>query len=120
MTWKKVTGDFFKFADAGDKLEGIWQGVREGRYGDNGAVMTDDGERLFGITKVLEDLKRFPVGTRVRIVYTGEGESRDGTRFKRFEISVDVDDEATDASILDPALKGGDPAGVTEEEDVPF
>ncbi len=78
MTWTKINtnGSFFKFESPGDQLEGSWSGITQGQFGPVGTIRTDDGEKLFTVNKALEDLDRIEKGKKIKILYTGWGESK--------------------------------------------
>jgi hypothetical protein len=101
--WKQLSGgSFFKFAEEGDTLEGIWQGTQAGKFGENGIVEMNGERKQFTLNAALKDLIRVPPGTEVRITYTGKQMSKSGNEFKAFEILVE------------------DNVQVDDDEDVPF
>ena len=96
MAYKKFnTGNFFKFTDPGDTLEGRWKGMTEGRYGMLGQLLTDDGKVAFPINKALEDLSVLEDGTLIKIVYTGADKLDNGQTFKKFDLFVDDEKDET-------------------------
>lgn len=100
MGYKKVDvgayGEFFKFEDEGDTLEGVWRGASEGKYGMVGCVANDDGRWLFSLTAALRGLEEFKSGERVKIVLTGRMPMKGGKApMKTFDVFVDDDGPTT-------------------------
>ena len=122
--WRKEsTGDlnFFKFDTPGQELVGKWRGLKEGKYGDNGVLVTkDDGAQCFSLSSALEDLKLKEIGTTIKLVYLGKENLKGGKTFKQFDIFTwdtkkeDGDDAVSDhdAPVKEPFEAGKD--------DVPF
>ena len=120
MGYKKFSGGkFFKFDEEGKTLEGKWGGARPGKpfKGQptmNGSIIDEEGERhVFGLTAALADMEYIPVGTQVRVVFTGWDKTQDGTRYKGFDIDVDED-----MVMIQPAQKEVEKK--IEEDQVPF
>jgi hypothetical protein len=117
MKWTKINnnGDYFKFTDPGDKLEGRWRGPKEGKYGTLGIFDTVDGEKLFTLYAVLQDLVHFEKGQHLRLVYTGLGETKSGQEYKQFDIFIgEPDDDGA------PAAQSSSGAYQATPQDVPF
>lgn len=111
--WHPVgsSGDFLKWTEKGQTLEGIWQGSRPGRFGDLGVLVLPDGKKVsFPLHTVLADrFKRIREGAEVHITYLGKATNKKGTDYKDFEIGVaNLDD------IIPEAAEG------EEEGKVPF
>ena len=80
---------FWSSKEEGDEIVGTYNGTTRGGKFDNvlARLVDDDGvECLVGVTRSLEDVKRLPIGTRCRIKFLGWGESKTGTKFKKFQI----------------------------------
>jgi len=134
MGWKKNNGGdlaFFKFEHPGDQIVGTWQGTREGKFGDNGLVLTKEKEQMaFSLTAALRDLKHVDPGTGVKIVYLGFQTSKAGNSFKSFNVftwdPAKKDDDAVDefgsaepGSPIDEPPIARDPFQSAEDE-IPF
>ena len=92
--WRNLGGgEFYRFTEVGQCLEGIWRGTEPatGRYpGENGVVELPDGSIVkFRLSTTLKDLTRVPIGTDVRITYRGMGRSKAGNQFHAFTVQVD-------------------------------
>jgi len=94
--WRQIgPGQFHKWEVLGTKLEGAWQGTHEGRFGPLGTLETVAGLVTFPLhAALLARLSGVPVGTEVRIRYTGPQTSRAGRLFKGFEVFVAGTDDA--------------------------
>jgi hypothetical protein len=81
-------GTFFKWDTPGQSLEGLWQGQREGKFGQLGTISTASGNVTFPLHTALEMLlDGMPDGTLVRIVFTGKQmNARSGREFKAFDV----------------------------------
>jgi hypothetical protein len=115
MAYRKLesAGDFFKFTEPGDTLEGQWRGIKEGKYGKNGVVFVDGKPRIFSLNAMLTDLEFVDVGTQVKIVLVGEQPSKGGMHpMKVFEIYVE-DSKNPDLAPENVPFKATD-------DDVPF
>src|SRR5438046_9442030 len=96
-TWKRwrqiEPGQFHKWEDPGDDLEGRWHGPHDGRYGPLGTVETHSGLVTFPLHAALLDrLKRVREGADVLIRYTGKQTSKAGRVFKAFQVFVAGED----------------------------
>ena len=90
-------GEFYKFTEVGQTLEGTWQGTRAGKFGENGTVDTPTGIHIFSLNAALKDLIGVPKGTGVKIVYMGKETAKNGNEFKAYKVFVEEDEngEAT-------------------------
>ena len=109
--WHPVgsSGNFMKWTEKGQFVEGLWEGTTAGRYGDLGIVKQADGTKVtFPLHTVLADrLKRIREGAEIHIEYLGKDKTQKGVEFKNFEVKV------------------GDPADIISEaaekdDDTPF
>ena len=90
MGWTEIGGDYrFHNFDEKAELTGTWNGTRPGKYGKLGIVESDGETVAFSLTKVLEDLEHVPVGTAIKIVYTGWAEGQKGGKYKSFKMYTD-------------------------------
>ncbi len=82
-------GNFQKWDEVGQEIEGIWRGVSAGKFGEVGTLETEAGLVQFSLTAVLKDrLGKVRVGGQVCIEYTGEARSKAGTKFKTFDVGL--------------------------------
>lgn len=96
--WRQLGGgSFYKFEDVGQVLEGIWQGTRVGKFGDNGVVEVQGDTKMFSLNAALKDLMRVKPGCEVRIEYMGKQMSKGGNEFKAYTVQV-----AEDAEVAEP------------------
>lgn len=103
--WRQLGGGtFYKFAEVGQVLEGIWRGTQTGKFGENGVVEVDGESKIFSLNAALKDLPRVKPGAEVRIEYLGKAMSKGGAEFKAYKVEV-----AEDAEVADP-----------DSPDVPF
>ena len=88
--WRRVgQGQFQKWEASGQELEGLWQGIHEGRFGPLGTVDTADGRFTFPLPVALrERLGQVRPGLLVLVRYTGLQTSNAGRTFKGFEVFV--------------------------------
>lgn len=109
--WHPVgsSGNFKKWTEKGQSVEGIWEGTTIGKYGDLGIVKQPDGMKVtFPLHTVLADrLKRIREGAEVHIEYIGKETNKKGVEFKNFEVMVGNTED-----IIPEAAEG--------EEGVPF
>lgn len=84
------SGDFVKWTEKGQTLEGVWQGSRPGRFGDLGVLLLANGKKVsFPLHTVLTDrFKRIREGAEVHIEYLGKATNKKGTEYKDFDIGV--------------------------------
>jgi hypothetical protein len=88
--WRKVgQGQFHKWETPGEELEGIWQGIHDGRFGPLGTLETAAGLVTVALPAALLDrVQRVRAGAEVLIRYTGLQTSKAGRLFKGFELFV--------------------------------
>ena len=90
--WHPVgsSGNFMKWTEKGQFVEGLWEGTTAGRYGDLGIVKQADGIKVtFPLHTVLADrLKRIREGAEIHIEYLGKDKNKKGVEFKNFEVMV--------------------------------
>ena len=88
--WRQVgQGQFQKWETPGLELEGTWQGIHEGRFGQLGTLETADGRFTFPLPVALRDrLAQVRSGTLVLVRYTGLQTSNAGRTFKGFQVFV--------------------------------
>src|SRR5882762_9305349 len=103
--WRQIgQGQFHKWEEPGDELQGRWQGTHDGRYGPLGTVETTPrGLITFPLhAALLERLKRVREGSEVLIRYTGKQTSKAGRVFKAFEVFVAGDDAMVELAASRP------------------
>jgi hypothetical protein len=88
--WRQLgQGQFHKWETAGQELEGIWQGIHDGRFGPLGTLEAADGRLTFPLPAALRDrLMQVKLGALVLVRYTGLQTSTAGRTFKGFEVFV--------------------------------
>jgi len=98
--WRQVgQGQFHKWAQPGDEVEGTWRGAHDGRYGPLGTLETAEGLVTFPLHAALLDrLKLVREGAEVLIRYTGMQTSRAGRLFKAFDVFVAGEGWAADGT----------------------
>ena len=104
--WHPVgsSGNFKKWTEKGQTVEGFWEGTTPGKFGDLGIIKQADGTKVtFPLHTVLADrLKRVREGAEIHIEYLGKEESKAGRTFKNFDVSVgspdDIIPEAAEAA----------------------
>lgn len=85
-------GKWFKFENRGETLDGVYQGTftSNGKFGaKTGAKIlhATEGEVFINLTSDLVDkMTPLPVGTTVRIRYTGKESTKSGGQVKKFEV----------------------------------
>ncbi len=95
--WRQLGGgQFFKFSEPGQTLEGVWRGTQPGKFGENGAVEVDGVLQLFSLNAALKDLIRVAPGSEVRIEYKGKQMAKNGNEFKAFQVFVEEDGTVLD------------------------
>ena len=94
-------GGFFKWAEPGEAIEGLWEGTQAGRFGDNGVVtqakhihadgtLEDRGRLVFPIhTALVDKVARLRDGAGVHILYRGMVKGKSGNEYKDFEVWSD-------------------------------
>ncbi len=104
--WRSVrrNGTFVKWLEVGQTLEGVYSGKIEGKYGEIGKILTEQGEVLFPVRTVLAlDLASVKANEFIRITYLGEKWNEKSKRtYKDFDVQTLVED------------------GKAEDDDVPF
>ena len=108
--WVKVGGgDFFKWTEQGQVIEGIWRGQKDGKFGSLGIVDTFEGKRInFPLhTVLLNRVDSLRVGAEIRIVYLGKETGKSGTQYKAFDLFV-----SDEKDLVDPVAE--------KEEESPF
>lgn len=109
----RVGGNFFKFTEVGDTLEGRWYGVAEGKFGKNGIMRVGDKDQLFSLNAMLSDLELMDIGCMIKIVLVGTRPSKNGMHpMKVFDIYVQ-DSKNPDLAPENVPFKATD-------DDVPF
>jgi hypothetical protein len=105
--WVQVgQGQFQKWTDKGQALEGVWRGQRDGQYGPLGMIDAAEGRVSFPLhTVLLNRMESVREGAEVKIIYLGTAQNKKGQAFKNFDVYV--------ASVED--LQDDEPA-----EDGPF
>ncbi|MBI3937158.1 MAG: hypothetical protein HY323_09290 [Betaproteobacteria bacterium] len=101
--WHPVgsSGNFMKWIEKGQKVEGAWEGSTPGKFGDLGIVKQPDGMKVtFPLHTVLADrLRRVREGAEILIEYLGKETSKGGRTFKNFEVMVgNLDDLISEAA----------------------
>lgn len=104
--WHPVgsSGNFKKWTEKGQSVEGVWEGTALGKFGDLGIVKQPDGTKVtFPLHTVLADrLKRIREGAEIHIEYLGKEKNQKGVEFKNFEVMVgninDIIPEAAESS----------------------
>lgn len=85
-------GEFYKFSEQGQALEGIWRGTQTGKFGENGVIETPDGQRhMFSLNTALKDLVGVQPGVGVKVVYLGKQTAKNGNEFKAYQVFVEED-----------------------------
>jgi hypothetical protein len=88
--WVQVgQGQFVKWTEKGQELEGAWRGQKDGQYGPLGLLDTAEGRVSFPLhTALLSRIHGIRDGAEIRIIYTGKQMTRAGREFKAFEVFV--------------------------------
>jgi|FLYL01.1.fsa_nt_gi hypothetical protein len=108
--WVQVgQGQFMKWSEKGQEIEGVWRGQKDGQYGPLGIVDTPDGRVSFPLhTALLQRVEAVKIGAEIRIVYRGKEKTKDGRKeFKAFDVFV-----ASTEDIVEPAA--------APDDEVPF
>ena len=97
MAWERVaTNDrsdaFQKWTQKGQTVEGVYRGLRDGKYGPNVQVKTKDrGLVSCNSTRLLIDkLNGLNPGDLVKIEYLGKVMGKSGREFMNFDVFMDV------------------------------
>ena len=98
--WRQIgQGQFHKWETPGEKFEGTWRGMHDGRFGPLGTLETPEGLVTFPLhAALLERLKLVREGAEVLIRYTGMQTSKAGRVFKAFEVFVPGEDALKDTA----------------------
>src|SRR5262249_14477072 len=85
--WRRISqGQFPRWERPGDAFQGVWRGIRDGRFGLLGIVDTEVGPVAFPLPAALRvRLVQVDPGTLVLVRYTGLQTSTSGPVFKAFE-----------------------------------
>jgi len=88
--WRRVSqGRFHRWETPGDAFQGVWRGIRDGRFGLLGALETEVGPVAFPLPAALRvRLGQVLPGNLVLIRYTGLQTSQSGHVFKAFDVFV--------------------------------
>jgi hypothetical protein len=83
-------GDWTEWNRPGMEVVGVFKGLETFRNGFKGTVQTDDGPVIFSTPALLKNLlDGIEIGTKVAIVYTGEGRNTGkGNALKEFRVFV--------------------------------
>lgn len=115
--WQTVSGQggtFVKFAEVGQVVEGVLNGVRTGEYGALYDLLQKDGSLLtLGSSYVFDKDLPGLVGKIVRITYNGKKATKSGKTVKDFTIQMSKADPDSYAEA--PAAQGED-----EDDSLPF
>jgi hypothetical protein len=92
--WKSTTGDVFRFEAEGDSIEGTLAATRDGNYfrpaGGKSQVYdikTKDGiKSVFGSMVLERQMQSVKVGDKVKIVYKGTVQTKQGRQAKNYEV----------------------------------
>lgn len=113
--WQQVgQGEFMKWTEEGQTVEGVWRGQRDGQYGPIGMVDTDHGKVSFPLhTALLDRVTDIPEGKEVQIIYLGMKATKSGNKtYKAFNVGIAVE-EAHPTTVDRGAPVAGD-------DEVPF
>jgi len=88
--WRRVSqGQFHRWETPGDAFQGIWRGIRDGRFGLLGVLDTEVGPVAFPMPAALRvRLVQVHPGNLVLVRYTGLQTSTSGRIFKAFDVFV--------------------------------
>jgi hypothetical protein len=117
--WVQVGGgDFLKWAEKGQTVEGTWRGSKDGQYGPLGMVDTADGRVNFPLhTALLQRTSLLEEGMIIKIVYNGKKMSKNQREFKDFDLYIDGGEPAAEEIAGSPTSPRPEPK---EGDDVPF
>ena len=96
--WRRVSqGQFHRWETPGGAFQGIWRGIRDGRFGLLGILDTEVGPVAFPLPVALRvRLVQVHPGTVVLVRYTGLQTSTGGRIFKAFDVFVAGEDALLD------------------------
>lgn len=91
--WHQVgggSGDFIKWEQEGQTIEGHWRGQHDGKFGPLGTVTLPDGKSVrFPLhTALLDRVRRIREGAEILIRYGGKQKGKKGQEYKSFEVFV--------------------------------
>jgi len=88
--WRRVSqGQFHRWEIPGHAFQGVWRGIRDGRFGLLGTLETEVGPVAFPLPAALRvRLVQVQPGTLVLVRYTGLQTSTGGRIFKAFDVFV--------------------------------
>ena len=88
--WRRVSqGQFHRWETPGHAFQGVWRGIRDGRFGLLGTLETEVGPVAFPLPAALRvRLVQVQPGTLVLLRYTGLQTSASGRIFKSFDVFV--------------------------------
>src|SRR5262249_36196121 len=88
--WRRVSqGQFHRWETPGDAFQGVWRGIRDGRFGLLGVLDTEVGPVAFPLPAALRvRLVQVEPGNLVLVRYTGLQTSASGRVFKAFDVFV--------------------------------
>jgi len=88
--WRRVSqGRFHRWETPGEVFQGVWCGIREGRFGLLGVLDTEVGFLAFPLPAALRvRLLQVQPGTLVLVRYTGLQTTTGGRIFKAFDVFV--------------------------------
>ena len=93
--WRQIgQGEFQKWTEPGQTLEGIWEGQHDGQFGPLGIISQPNGSRItFPIhTALVDKLAEIKEGAEIKIIYTGKRTSKTGREFKGFDVFAEDTD----------------------------
>lgn len=91
-------GEFFKWHEPGQSIEGVYQGLTPGKFGDLGIVDTPTGRCTFPThTALLNKLGQVKQGAEIRIEYLGKKTGKTGNEYKDFYVGVSAPDDLSSA-----------------------
>ena len=88
--WRRIgQGQFHRWETPGDAFQGVWRGIRDGRFGLLGVLDTEVGPVAFPMPAALRvRLVQVHPGNLVLVRYTGLQTSTGGRIFKAFDVFV--------------------------------
>jgi len=88
--WRRIgQGQFHRWETPGDAFQGVWRGIRDGRFGRLGILDTEVGPVAFPLPAALRvRLVQVHPGNLVLVRYTGLQTSKSGRTFKAFDVFV--------------------------------
>lgn len=82
----------FSQMEEGAAIIGVFKGIGEGKFGIEATVTDKDGiDNIFVLTAGLGDLRdeeKVPIGTMVKIIHLGLKESKNGKKYRGYQILV--------------------------------